>query len=169
MAVTLAGLAIVAVLMVGGGASGGATVADAAVLGTRAPLVAAPARPGDRVLLPRLRAAGLPYPYWEDRFGFKTVGLRSDRIAGRMATTVFYGRAGRQVAYTIVSGARLPAGASTHSLTRNGVMLGSFTAHGRLIVTWLRRGHTCVLTATDTPLPLLLRLASWRGSGEIPY
>jgi hypothetical protein len=63
------------------------TVAQAASLALRPPTAAAPA--GHRgMLLPRLRAAGLPFPYWEDRFGWRATGVRGDRLSGRAATTV---------------------------------------------------------------------------------
>ncbi len=94
----LAALAIVAVLVVGGGTAGEPNVAEAAVLATRAPLAPAPSQQGNSALLHRLRAAGLPYPYWEDHFGFKAVGVRRDRIGGRVATTVYYSRARRRLA-----------------------------------------------------------------------
>lgn len=165
----LAAAAVIAVLVIAEGTTGGPTVAQAAVLAMRTPLAPAPAHRGDSVTLPRLSAAGLPYPYWEDHFGYKAVGVRRDPLDGRLATTVYYTLGGHQVAYTILTGTQLSTGVSTHNTTRNRVLLRSFTSHGRLIVTWLRRGHTCVLTATDTPLPVLLRLASWRGGGEIPY
>nr|MDQ2897697.1 hypothetical protein [Actinomycetota bacterium] len=168
-AVAVAAAAIIAVLVIAGGATGSPTIAQAAVLATRTPMAPAPVHRGDSVILPRFSAAGLPYPYWEDRFGYKATGVRRDRLEGRLATTVYYTHSGRRLAYTILTGAPILAGTSTHSTNRNRVLLRSFTARGRLIVTWLRRGHTCVLSGTDTPLPVLLRLASWKGGGEIPY
>jgi hypothetical protein len=36
-------------------------------------------------------------------------------------------------------------------------------------VTWVRSGHTCVLTGQGATLPTLLSLASWRHGGEVPY
>jgi hypothetical protein len=166
----LAAAAIVAVLVVvGSGASGGPTVADAAALAIRAPVSPAPATHRESAVLPRLHAAGLPFPYWGGRFGFEATGFRRDRLDGRLATTVFYSRAGQRVAYAIVSGQPLPSGHSSHSTTRNGIRLQSFTAHGRVIVTWLRRGHTCVLSGAGVAVRSLLRLAAWRGGGAIPY
>jgi hypothetical protein len=159
-AVTLAAVAVIAVFIVGERATGLPSVADAAVLATRTPQASIPEPRDGSVTLPHLSADGLPYPYWEDDFGYKARGFRRDRLAGRSATTVFYARAGRQIAYTIFSGPPIPAGASAHGMTRNGTLLRDFTTDGRLFVTWLRRGHTCVLTSTRTPLSWLLRLAS---------
>jgi hypothetical protein len=169
-ALAAAVLSIVAMLALGGGSLGAPSAADAALLATRPPLAPTPAPKSDSVaLLPRLRAAGLPYPYWEDRFGFKAVGVRRDRLAGRLATTVFYSRAGQRIAYTIVSGPPLRSGAATRTTASDGTRLRSFRAHGRRIVTWLRRAQTCVLSGADIPLSALLRLAAWRRGGEIPY
>jgi hypothetical protein len=37
------------------------------------------------------------------------------------------------------------------------------------VVTWMRRGQTCVLSGTATSQATLLHLAAWRGGGGIPY
>jgi hypothetical protein len=162
-AVALAALAVNAVFTIDGGTTEAPSVADAAVLATRTPHAPLLAPRRDSVTLPRLSAAGPPYPYWEDRFGYEATGVRRDQLASRSATTVYYHRARRQIAYTIVWGAPIAAGASTHNAVRDGTLLRAFTARRRVIVTWLRQGHTCVLTSTDTPLTVLLRLASWKG------
>jgi hypothetical protein len=107
------------------------------------------------------RAAGLPFPNWAGRFGFSAVGMREDRLDGRLATTVFYSRAGQRVAYTIVSGSPLAVGAHTRLSTWNGTVLRSFPAGGRAVVTWLRSGHTCVLSGDWRLESDLLRLAVW--------
>jgi hypothetical protein len=39
---------------------------------------------------------------------------------------------------------------------------------GRHAVTWLRRGHTCVLSGVRTADAALQRLAAWRDGGDIP-
>lgn len=168
-ALALAAAALVVVLIAGQSTTGAPSVALAATLAAQPPTAPAPDSRGENRVLIGLRAAGLPYPYWADRFHYRAIGVRRDRLAGRLATTVYYTRAGHQLAYTILTGASIPAGAATHSTVQNGVPLRSFTAHGRLIVTWLRRGHSCILTATDTQLPVLLRLASWTSDGKIPY
>lgn len=144
------------------------TVAQAASLASRPPTAAAPA--GNRgELLPRLRAAGLPFPYWEDRFGWRASGERSDSLSGRSATTVFYRHAGLLVGYTIVSGRALATPAGSRVIVRDGVRIEVFGAGGRTAVTWLRRGHTCVLSGAGVPSKVLVRLAAWRGDGTIPY
>jgi hypothetical protein len=148
--------------------SGAPTVAEAASLASRPPTAAAPG--GNRgALLPRLRAAGLPFPYWEDRFGWRATGVRRDSLSGRAATTVYYRHAGLMIGYTIISGRALAAPGDARVTVRDGTRLELFRAGGRTAVTWLRRGHTCVLSGAGVPGRVLVRLASWRGDGTIPY
>lgn len=142
-----------------GGGSAGLTVAQAATLAARPPLAAVREPREGSVTIPRLSAAGLPFPYWADRFGWQATGVRTDRIGGRATTTVFYRRGAQQIAYTIVSG---------HPLTP-GRRATTITAGGRHIVTWQRRGHTCVLSGQNVPVSALRELATWRGDGRIPY
>jgi hypothetical protein len=123
--------------------------------------------PDDQVTLPGLRAAGLPFPYWEDHFNWQAEGARTDRLDGRLETTVFYQRDGGSVAYTIVSGATLPTGSGARTVVRAGTMLAVYPRLG--VVTWMRRGHTCVLSGRGVPLQAMIELAVWRGSGRIPY
>jgi hypothetical protein len=33
---------------------------------------------------------GVTFPYWEDRFAWRSTGARTDRLDGRTVTTVFY-------------------------------------------------------------------------------
>lgn len=168
---TTAALAAAAILVAAllDGPTGAPTVAQAAVLGTRpAQGPTAEPRTGE-VLLPRIRGAGLPFPYWEDKFGFTADGVRRDRLDGRSATTVFYIRDGEQIAYTIVAGPRLAFGHRVDRMLRGGIRLSSLRVNGRIIVTWVRGGHTCVLSAGDVSSTSLARLASWRGVGRIPY
>ena len=167
----LAGVLGALVLMLGslGGSQGVLTVADAATIAVR-PATAVIAEPrDDAATLPLLSAAGLPFPYWEDRFGWVATGARSDDVGGRHVTTVFYRSHGHEIAYTIIPGAPLRAVAGAHTTERSGVVVHSFVNGGRLVVTWERRGHTCVLSGAGVPLSALIRLAAWRGHGAIPY
>jgi hypothetical protein len=152
-----------------GGGQAGLTVADAATLAARPATATVPEPPDNSATLPRPRAAGLPFPYWEDRFGWKATGVRDDDVEGRTLTTVFYGSRGRRIAYTIVPGTRLPAALGADTIMRGGIVLHASADNRRLQVTWLRRGHTCVLSGTDVPLDTLLRLAGWRSHGALPY
>ena len=142
-------------------------VGDATAVATRPPLAhVAPAARGAATLASP-REASLRFPSWAHQFGWKATGARRDRVGGHPATTVFYRRAGHDVAYTIVGGRPLRLGSPARVSVRNGITLRSLTVHGRRVVTWLRHGHTCVLSGTSTEDAVLLRLASWRGAGAI--
>jgi hypothetical protein len=161
--------AVVWTLVALGGGQSALSVADAATIAARPATTTVPEPPNDPATLPRLRAAGLPFPYWEDHFGWKATGVRNDSIDGRNLTTVFYGRHGRRIAYTIVPGARLPAAPGAQTVTRSGIVVHVARDGRRLVVTWLRHGHTCVLSGTGVPLDALTALAVWRSHGAIPY
>jgi hypothetical protein len=150
-----------------GGSQAGLTVAQAAAIAQRPATMTVAKPPDNSVTLPGLRAAGLPFPYWEDRFAWAAEGARTDRLGGHRETTVFYRRAGQSLVYTIVSGKPLPTGAGARTLVRSGTTLVVYPKTG--VVTWLRRGHTCVLSSPGVPMQALLGLAAWRGSGRIPY
>jgi hypothetical protein len=153
--------AVVAALVItlGGGVSS-PTVAQASVVATLPATAAAPAHQGSSPTLGRLTAAGLPFPYWDDSYGLRAVGVRHDTLNGRPATTVFYQRGRQRLGYTIVSGSSLPAGAPVHRSVWHGVPVRALYAHGMRVVTWLRHGHTCVLAARNVPFSALISLAS---------
>jgi hypothetical protein len=145
-------------------------VAQAATIAVRPVTTTVADPPEDQVTLPNVEAAGLPFPYWQDRFGWHATGARTDRADGRLLTTVFYRRGGEQIAYTIVAGDALPPALAAHTTERGGTVLASSTTHGRPVVTWLRRGHTCVLSGDpDVATSALTQLAGWRSHGRIPY
>src|SRR5690349_3828326 len=81
------------------------TVAQAATIADRpATTVVAEPAADDHVALPGVQAENMPFPYWEDRFGWHAAGARTDRMDGRLLTTVFYRRGAERIAYTIVAG-----------------------------------------------------------------
>jgi hypothetical protein len=170
--VGLAGALTALALMLGsvGGTHGVLTVAEAATMAVRPATTVVGEPRDDAATLPRLRAAGLPFPYWEDRFGWVATGVRSDEVGGRLLTTVYYRRDGREIAYTIVPGSSLLAFAGARTRTLGRVVVHTFENRaGRVIVTWERRGHTCVLSGTRVSVDALSELAAWRGHGAIPY
>jgi hypothetical protein len=125
--------------------------------------------PDGRVILPQVTGAGLAFPYWGDRFGWQATGIRWDRVHGRTLTTVLYVRGERSIAYTIVSGPPLSAPAAARIAIRGGTRLTSLSLAGRNVVTWMRRGHTCVLSGWNVPTNQLVALGAWRAHGAIPY
>jgi hypothetical protein len=151
-----------------GGSQAVLSVAEVATLAARPAMATVPEPPHDPATLPHFRAAGLPFPYWEDAFGWKATGVRSDGVDGRTLTTVFYRSHARRIAYTIVPGTRLPDTPGAETIKRSGIVVHAFTVDRRLVVTWLRRGHTCVLSGSDVPLHTLLELVMWRSHGALP-
>jgi hypothetical protein len=168
-AVVAGGAAVVAVVISLGGGTVAPTVAQAATLTGLAPQAAVKEPGRDRGILPNVRAVGLTYPYWKDRFGYRAVGVRYDRLGGRRITTVFYAHRSSRVAYVIVSGSPLPIGAHAWNTERQGVKIWVTTSGTGMVVSWLRDGHTCILTGAGTQLPALLRLVAWHEGGRIPY
>jgi hypothetical protein len=158
---------LVVVLVLAGGPSGAPSVADASVLGAR-PAVGGitEARDGSPTLA-RPRAAGLRFPDWQYRFGWHAIGSRVDRLGARAAVTVFYRHRNQVIAYTIVGGRPLPVGAQARTTIREGVVLRALGVGGRRVVSWVRGGHTCIVSAKSMDTPTLLRLAAWNHGGAI--
>jgi hypothetical protein len=160
---------VVAALVVGlsGGGAAPVTVREAAALTQRSATVAAPAEsPRNRA---QLAAAvdGVAFPYWEERFGWRSTGARSDRLAGRAATTVFYANArGQRIGYAIVGG---PAPRMSGGVVawRNGTPYRLLSEGSSQVVTWQRGGHLCVVSGRGVTGATLLRLASWDDRGGV--
>jgi anti-sigma factor RsiW len=146
-------VAVVAVLVLSGG-PGGPTVAEAAQLTDRPP--SGPAPPGSAESSARLAldVDGVVFPDLLRRFGWRAVGVRRDRLDGRNATTVFYEKGERRIAYVIVAGDGLPRPDAPES-TYRGVTFRTLRVDGRLAVTWRRLGRTCVLVGAASRDELL--------------
>ncbi len=105
---------------------------------------------------------GVPFPYWGERFGWRSTGTRSDRLNGRTVTTVFYSDAGgRRIGYAILAGSPAPRIGGGVIAWRDGVPYRLLTGNGAPVVTWLRDGHLCVLSGHGVSGATLLGLASW--------
>jgi hypothetical protein len=59
--------------------------------------------------------------------------------------------------------------AGARATERGGVVVHAFVDGRRRVVTWKRRGHTCVLSGTGVSVAALSKLAAWRSHGAIPY
>jgi anti-sigma factor RsiW len=165
----VAAVALAIVLTLPGNVPGGPSVAEAAVLATRPPTgPAPPPKPGAPTLLARA-VAGVPYPNWTTKFGWKAVGSRVDTLDGRRATTVYYEKNGRRIGYTIFAGSALDVPEDAAHVQREGTDLSLLTVEGRPVVTWLRRGHTCILSGAGVARPVLEKLAAWNGKGTVPF
>src|SRR6266566_5646045 len=131
----------------GGERPSGLTVREAAALTLRQATAAAPPeRPSRRAQL-STAVAGVAFPYWEGRFGWRSTGTRTDRVGGRRITTVFYAdRSGRRIGYAIVAG--VPATRLSGVVAwRAGTPYRLLTDNGAPVVSWLRDGHMCVVSA----------------------
>jgi anti-sigma factor RsiW len=166
-AVAVAALALV--LTLPGNVPGAPSIAEAAVLTTRAPSgPPPPPQAGAPTLLARA-VDGVPYPNWTKKFGWHAVGTRVDTLDGRRATTVFYAKNGHRIGYTIFRGSPLDVPADAARVRREGTDLRLLTVDGRPVVTWLRRGHTCILSGAGVGRPVLEKLAAWNGKGTVPF
>ena len=161
-----AAAALVLVLTLPRGA-GGPDFAEAATLGTRSAAGAAPQPLTGKPTLLDAAVDNVPFPNWLQEFGWRATGVRTDRIGGRDAVTVFYEKNGKRIAYTIVSGDGLDVPSDAEPATRDGIDLHALQLGGRQVVTWERLGRTCILSG-DLDRPTLLKLAAWKGKGSVP-
>lgn len=155
-AVAAAIIALLVVLV-----SGAGTPAPTLAQTVRLTLAAAvsPA-PAERYAHLDVSVAGIPFPYWSQTVGWHATGVRADTVAGRRIVTVFYrGRNRRRVGYAIVTGDPI-ATSGGRVVTRAGVRYRLARASGALLITWLRRGHTCVIAGRGVTAPTLLALAT---------
>ncbi|HYM53894.1 MAG TPA: hypothetical protein VES97_00920 [Solirubrobacteraceae bacterium] len=166
LALTAVAAAALVVGLSGGGAAA-PTVREASALTRLAATTAAPAEnPRNRA---QLTAAvdGVAFPYWEERFGWRSTGARSDRLAGRTVTTVFYADSrGRQIGYAIVGGPT-PRPSGGVVTWHDGTPYRLLLEHGMQVVAWQRSGHLCVVSGHGVSGATLLRLASWDDHGRV--
>ena len=105
---------------------------------------------------------GVAFPYWEERFGWRATGTRTDTIGGRNVTTVFYaGPGGRGIGYAIVGGTPAPAASGGTVVWHDNVAYRLRQVGGVPVVTWQRDGRLCVLSGRGVNGGILVRLASW--------
>jgi hypothetical protein len=104
---------------------------------------------------------GVAFPYWEERFGWRSSGTRKDELAGRTVTTVFYTDGqGRRVGYAIAAG-QAPQTSGGTVVRHWGVSYRLLSHDGATVVTWQRGGHLCVVAGRGVSASTLLGLASW--------
>jgi anti-sigma factor RsiW len=144
------------------------TVAEAAQLGTQSPSEPAPAARDDSETQLALDVEGVVFPNLLRSFGWQAVGVDRTQLDGRDATTVYYEKDSRRIAYVIVAGPALSRPSEAEDSQRDNVLFQTFRVDNRVAVTWRRAGHTCVLIG-DAEDAELLALASWRGDGTLNY
>jgi hypothetical protein len=159
---------IAAALVVGlSGGSSPLTLHTAVALTLRPATTAAPAlNPHNRTEL-AANVEGVAFPYWDDRFGWRSTGARSDRADGHAVETVFYARGHDQwIGYAIVAG-KAPT-LSGGVVERRGDTTYRFVSEdGARVVTWLRDGHLCVVSGHGVTDATLMALASWHSRGML--
>ncbi len=158
-----AGIAVVLLLLSSSGAgSPPLTMGEASALTLRAATMAAPREsPADHKQL-ATAVDGVAFPYWEERFGWRSSGQRVDRVDGRAITTVFYASAGgRRIGYAIVAGMPPPHVSGGTIAWRGGTAYKLMRENGAQVVTWVRGGHMCVVSGRGVDSATLLKLASW--------
>jgi anti-sigma factor RsiW len=167
LAGALAAILLALVLILPSGTPGAPSLGQAAALAGRG--VAAPApRPDSGAPSVKLeqQVGNVYFPNWAARFGWHAVGQRVDHINGRLAVTVYYKRDQATLAYTIVAAPALQQPAA--KVTRvHATDLQTLRVGGRLVVTWRRAGHTCVLSAVSVPVSALQHLAAWKAPGLV--
>jgi hypothetical protein len=104
--------------------------------------------------------AGVSYPDWGKRFGWFAVGGRDDKLGNRRTTTAFYRHTHHRIGYTVISGKPIKPPANADVTTVNGVRLHRFKLGAQDVVTFVRNGHTCVLSGEVHHASTLVKLAS---------
>jgi hypothetical protein len=168
-AVAVTTLAAVLAVALNAGSPSGPTIAEAATLATRAATAPSPSRDAAHPALTRASFAGVTYPYWKDRFGWRTAGERTDSIDGRATRTVFYRHTHHRIGYTVISGKPLERPAGAQRLVVNGVEMYRYRDGRNTVVAFVRNGHTCVLAGYVHFASTLPKLASWNGEGAIRF
>jgi hypothetical protein len=165
-ALAAAVIAVLVVSLTGGGGGSPLTLEQAVALTLRPPTMGAPEEDPRNGAELMVRADGIPFPYWEESFGFRATGERVDRVGARKVTTVFYADSHDEwLGYAIVSGTPPPAASGGVVIDRGGGAYRLLRSHGARVVTWLRDGRMCVVTGHGVSSRTLLALARWGGHG----
>jgi hypothetical protein len=165
VAAALGAVAVAIALLLPGGTPGGPSVSQAAALASRGAVAPAPLSDPSHPAKLTQDVQEVYFPNWSDYFHYRPVGMRIDRFDGRKAVTVYYDYDHRQqIAYTIVAVPAL-AGPGTPIRMVNGTALQAFKVGNRMVVTWRRAGHTCVLSGAGVSWRELSKLAAWEPAG----
>ena len=152
----------IAVALGGGGSSPTVSFSQAAASTLRAATLPAPPESQAHDAQLAVAVDGVPFPYWSERFGWRSSGSRTDRVDGRSITTVFYAdSSGQRIGYAILAGTPAPRVGGGAVVWRGGVSYRLLTENSAAVVTWLRDGHLCVVSGHIVSSATLLRLASW--------
>jgi hypothetical protein len=166
LAGALAAIALALVLILPAGTPGSPSISEAAALATLGATAPAPGPdPSEPAAQLGQNVGSVYFPDWGKRFHWRATGQRSDQIHGRLADTVYYRWHDKTLAYTIVDSPALPI-PRAEKTRLNGTELWTLKLGGRMVVTWKRDGHTCVLSSSaGVPTSILHQLAAWRVPG----
>ena len=169
---TMVVAAAVAIALAVGLSSGGGTpkltLREASALTLRPATLPAPAESTRNDGQLTAAVDNVAFPYWEDRFGWRATGERTDQIDGRAVRTVIYEDAhGRRIGYAIVADTPAPALSGGRVATRGTVPYRMFSEDGAQSISWLRDGHLCVVSGRGVSTATLLKLASWSDHGSV--
>jgi hypothetical protein len=163
--------AVVAALVIalaGGGGSSKLTMRETVALTRRPATTSAPAENPHNGTELAVAVDGVPFPYWQDHFGWRSTGMRTDSVDGREITTVFYvSRYGQRIGYAIVAGTPAPGADGGVVRWRGGTAYRLTRAGGSEVVSWKREGHLCVIAGHRVSSATLLALASWQGTDTL--
>lgn len=149
-------------LALGGAGTSALSLGEAAAITLRPATLPAPAESQSDGAQLNAGVEGISFPYWEDRFGWRSTGSRTTQVAGRTVHTVFYENgSGQRVGYSIVAGGSPPAMPADEVHWLNGTAYHFSTVAGAKVVTWERDGHLCIVAARGVEPQQLLTLASW--------
>jgi hypothetical protein len=169
LATTAVAAAVVAIALAVGLSGGGSPaigMRQAAAPTLRAATLPAPPESSSHRAQLAAAVDGVPFPYWADRFGWRSTGARTDRVGGRAITTVFYtDSSGRRIGYAILAGTPAPRIGGGTIAWRHGEPYRLLSELGAAVVTWVRDGHMCVVSGRGVSSATLLRLASWSEHG----
>ncbi len=159
-ALALAAVAVVLVVSLSGGGSA-LTLHTTVALTMRPATMPAPTPDPRHATELAADVEGVAFPYWEDRFGWRATGARTDRVDGRAVTTVFYARGHQWVGYAIVAGAPAPSVSGGLVRERAGTSYRFLDEAAASVVAWLRDGRLCVVAGHGVDDATLMALASW--------
>jgi hypothetical protein len=171
-AAVVAGIAAVvaaALVVALSGGGPGSTAVQAAELSLKPSTEPAPRTNIERPELLRRSFAGVTFPAWSGKWGWRTDGARKDELDGRRTTTVFYRHTHHRIGYTVISGPPIEPPENAERLNARGVDLHRFRLGSQDVVTFERGGRTCVLSGDVHDPHTLVKLASWKGDGSIGF
>jgi hypothetical protein len=160
-------VALVVALSVSG--PGGSRVVQAAELSLRPSTEPAPITNKEQPALVERSFAGVTFPAWSGKFGWRTDGARSDELDGRETATVYYTHTHHRIGYTVISGRTIKPPEDAETLNVRGVELHRFRLGSQDVVTFERNGRTCVLSGDVHDPDTLVKLASWKADDSISF